>query len=195
MKKFLRFLPLLLICLSLVACAGKTTVREDYSTAANKKGAEGTTVVPEEGVGVGESGVKESDIGGKYREAFTSEEERAAATAAALKAGLKTVHFEFDKYTIKDSDIGILKSDAQWLKDHPGVDVRIEGHADERGETEYNMALGEKRAMSVKRYIESLGVSGRRLSVISYGEEDPADPGHNEEAWAKNRRVEFEKLK
>jgi len=197
MKKFLRFLPLLILCLSLAACAGKTTIREDSSTASHK-GAGGATVVPEEGVGVGESGVNESDInspGSKYREAFTSEQERNAATDAALKAGLKTVHFDFDKYTIKENDIAILKGDAQWLKDHPRVAVRIEGHADERGETEYNLALGEKRAMSVKHYLESLGVSGRRLSIISYGEEDPIDPAHNEEAWAKNRRAEFEKLK
>jgi len=193
MKKFLRFLPILVIGITLVACAGKTTVREDYSSAAGNKEA---TVVPADGVGgVNESGVQESDIGGKYREAFTSEAERNAATDAAIKAGLKRVHFEFDKYTIKESDIEILKSDAQWLKDHPGVNVRIEGHADERGETEYNLALGEKRAMSVKRYLQSLGVSGKRLSIISYGEEDPIDPSHNEEAWAKNRRAEFEKLR
>jgi len=194
MKRFFRFLPLLILCFSLVACAGKTTVREDSSTASNN-GAEGTTVVPEESAGVGESGVKESELGDKYREAFTSDAERDAATAAAIKAGLKTVHFEFDRYTIKEGDIDILKGDAQWLKDHPRVYVRIEGHADERGETEYNLALGEKRAASVKRYIESLGVSGKRLSVISYGEEDPLDAAHNEEAWAKNRRAEFEKLK
>ncbi len=194
MKMFLKFLPILLICLSLAACAGKTTVREDSSQASEMTGAEGTTVVPEESKGVGESGVQESELGSKYREAFTSEEDRNAATLAALKAGLKTVHFDFDKYSIKDSDIDILKADAKWLKDNPRIAVRIEGHADERGETEYNMALGEKRAMSVKRYIESLGVSGKRLSIISYGEEDPVDAGHNEEAWAKNRRAEFEKL-
>jgi len=193
MKRFFKFLPLVVICLSLAACAGRTTVREDYSSAAANES--GATSVPDEGVGVGESGVNESDIGSKYSEAFTSDAERNAATDAAIKAGLKTVHFDFDRYTIKESDIDILKSDAQWLKDHPRVVVRIEGHADERGENEYNMALGEKRAMSVKRYIESLGVSGKRLSVISYGEEDPADPRHNEEAWAKNRRAEFEKLR
>ncbi len=196
MKKFLRTLPVLLIALTLAACAGrKTVVREDYSVAAENKG--GATVVPEEGVGAGEQGVKESDINGpgeKFREAFVSSKDRKAATEAAISAGLKTVHFDFDKYAIRDSDVGILKADATWLKEHPGVHVRIEGHADERGDNEYNMALGEKRAMSVKRYLVSLGVSGKRLSIISYGEEDPVDPGHNEEAWAKNRRVEFEKL-
>ncbi len=196
MKRFFRTIPLLLIALSIAACAGKTVVTEDYSAASGKKG-EATTVVPEEGVGVGEAGVSESDINGpgeKYREAFVSDEDRKAATEAARAAGLKVVHFDFDKYTIKESDIELIKEDAQWLKDHPRVYVRIEGHADERGENEYNMALGEKRATSVKRYLESLGISGKRLSIISYGEEDPIDNGHNEEAWAKNRRAEFEKL-
>ncbi len=193
MTKYLRILPLLLLALTLAACAGnkKTTVQEDITTAT---GQESDTVVP--GEGAGEKGVKESDInaGEKFREAFVSEQDRKAATDAAFAAGLRPVHFDFDKYTIRESDIEILKADAQWLKDHPDVSVRIEGHADERGDNEYNMALGEKRALSVKRYLVSLGIPGKRLSVISYGEEKPIDPRHNEEAWAKNRRVEFEKL-
>ncbi len=195
MKRFLKFMPLVIICLSLAACAGKTTIKEDSSTALDNKD---TTVVPEDGSGKGldENGISESDMpGDKFREAFVSPEDRAAATAAALKAGLKIVHFDFDRYSIRDSDVELLRADAQWLKEHPGTYVRIEGHADERGETEYNMALGEKRAMSVKRYFESLGVSGKRLSIISYGEESPVDAGHDEAAWAKNRRVEFEKLR
>ncbi|MFQ5427597.1 MAG: peptidoglycan-associated lipoprotein Pal [Thermodesulfobacteriota bacterium] len=194
MKRFFRFLPLIVICLSLAACAGKDIEKSQPSEALENT--QDTTVVPEDGSGVGESGVMESDMpGDKFREAFVSEEDRAAATDAALKAGLKVVHFDFDKYTIKESDLEILQANAQLLKDNPGVYVRIEGHADERGENEYNMALGEKRAMSVKHYLESLGVSAKTLSIISYGEESPAIDAHNEEAWAANRRVEFEKLK
>lgn len=193
MKKFFSFLPLLVICLSLAACAGKDIEKSHPSEALENQM---STVVPEETAGVGEAGVQESEIPGeKFREAFVSAEDRAAATDAALKAGLKVVHFNFDKYTIKDSDIEILQANAQLLKDNPDVYIRIEGHADERGENEYNMALGEKRAQSVKNYLESLGVSAARLSIISYGEESPAVDAHNEEAWAANRRVEFEKLK
>ncbi|MFQ5479686.1 MAG: peptidoglycan-associated lipoprotein Pal [Thermodesulfobacteriota bacterium] len=192
MKRFFKFMPILLICLSLAACAGKTKVTEDASMTS---GADNATMVPDE-KGLGEAGVEESNMpGDKFREAFVSAEDREAATAAAVKAGLKVVHFDFDRYTIRDSDLELLQADAQWLKDHPDVYIRIEGHADERGESEYNMALGEKRAMSVKRYFESLGVSDKRLSIISYGEESPAIDAHNEEAWAANRRVEFEKLK
>ena len=80
---------------------------------------------------------------------------------------------------------------AEFLKNNPGAAVLIEGHCDERGTPEYNMALGERRAASAKSYLVSLGVKGGGLSTVSFGEEKPVDPGHNEEAWAKNRRAHF----
>lgn len=104
---------------------------------------------------------------------------------------LKDVHFDFDRYDIREQDVEILKENAAILLKYPDVKVQIEGHCDERGTTEYNLALGERRANSVKKYLISLGVPAERLSTISYGKEMPLDPRHNEEAWAKNRRAHF----
>jgi peptidoglycan-associated lipoprotein len=101
------------------------------------------------------------------------------------------IHFDFDKYNIRSEDEAILGRVGRWLKDNEKTSVLIEGHCDERGTNEYNMALGEQRALSARRYLVGLGVDASRLSTISYGEEKPLDPGSNEEAWAKNRRAHF----
>jgi peptidoglycan-associated lipoprotein len=102
---------------------------------------------------------------------------------------LKDIHFDFDKYDIRPGDAEILKENASLLAKYPIGKVQIEGHCDERGTIEYNLALGERRSNSTKNYLISLGISKDRISTISYGEERPLDPGHNEEAWAKNRRA------
>jgi peptidoglycan-associated lipoprotein len=104
---------------------------------------------------------------------------------------LKDIHFDFDKYDIRPGDAEILKGNAALLMKYPTVKIQIEGHCDERGTIEYNLALGERRASSAKNYLLSLGLSASRISTISYGKEKPLDPGHNEEAWAKNRRAHF----
>lgn len=102
---------------------------------------------------------------------------------------LKDIHFDFDKYDIRREDEGILKENAAWLKKNPKMKIQIEGHCDERGTSDYNLALGERRANMTKRYLVSLGIASDRISTISYGEERPLDPGHHEGAWAKNRRA------
>ena len=104
---------------------------------------------------------------------------------------LKDIHFDFDKYDIRPGDTEILKGNAALLMKQPTVKIQIEGHCDERGTIEYNLALGERRANGAKKYLISLGMSADRISTISYGKEKPLDPGHNEEAWAKNRRAHF----
>jgi peptidoglycan-associated lipoprotein len=104
---------------------------------------------------------------------------------------LKDIYFAFDQYDLNDDARKILADTAKVLAAHAGVVIQIEGHCDERGSNEYNLALGEKRAASAKDYLTKLGVQASRLSTISYGEEMPADPGHNEAAWAKNRRCHF----
>lgn len=106
-------------------------------------------------------------------------------------AELSDVNFAFDSAELSDGTKGILRENANWLLDNPGQDVVIEGHCDERGTNEYNMALGQRRANAVEAYIRSLGVSEAQLSTISYGEELPLDPGSGEAAWAKNRRAHF----
>jgi peptidoglycan-associated lipoprotein len=105
--------------------------------------------------------------------------------------GLQTVHFGYDTYTIDSADKAILKGNADILKDKPSLKVQIEGHCDQRGGIQYNVALGEKRANSAKKYLQSLGVSADRITVISFGKEKPLDEGTTEEAYAKNRRGNF----
>jgi peptidoglycan-associated lipoprotein len=108
-----------------------------------------------------------------------------------LNGALEKIYFEFDATTLSEQARTSLANNAEMLRKNSTVTVRIEGHCDERGSDEYNLALGERRAASVKRYLVEHGVGEGRISVTSYGEERPLDPGHTEEAWAKNRRAEF----
>jgi peptidoglycan-associated lipoprotein len=105
------------------------------------------------------------------------------------RAGTDTVLFALDSYGIDPTAQLILDRQAEWLLQFAGVRVTIEGHCDERGTREYNLALGERRANAVKNYLAARGVSPARMSVISYGKERPAVDGSNEEAWAQNRRA------
>jgi len=123
--------------------------------------------------------------------------ERMAREAAARVAALRTelgdmIHFDFDKADVRASDQGILDRKAAILGANAAVRLRISGHCDERGSDEYNLALGNRRGASAKRYLTGKGVDEGRLDVVSYGKERPLDPGHSEDAWAKNRRDEFE---
>jgi peptidoglycan-associated lipoprotein len=102
---------------------------------------------------------------------------------------LKDIYFDYDKYEIRREDEGILRENAAFLKKNPKIKIQVEGHCDERGTAEYNLALGERRANHTKKYLISLGIASDRISTISYGEEKPSDPRNNEEAWAKNRRA------
>ncbi len=109
----------------------------------------------------------------------------------AAEEALRDVNFDFDKSDITSTARSILQDNADWIRSNTDVKVQIEGHCDERGTEEYNLALGERRANAVKNYLVSLGVDGERLYTISYGEELPLDPGHDEDAWASNRRAHF----
>jgi peptidoglycan-associated lipoprotein len=115
--------------------------------------------------------------------------ERARAVAADLAA---MINFDYDQAVVRPNDQQTLDRKAAILIANPGVKLRIAGHADERGSDEYNLALGNRRAASAKRYLENKGVDGSRLEVISYGEERPLNPGNDETAYAQNRRDEFE---
>jgi peptidoglycan-associated lipoprotein len=105
------------------------------------------------------------------------------------QAGSDTIHFDTDKYDIASEAQSILSAQARWLVAHPNVSATIEGHCDERGTREYNLALGERRANAAKNFLVSAGVSASRLSVISYGKERPVAEGSDEESWAQNRRA------
>jgi peptidoglycan-associated lipoprotein len=104
---------------------------------------------------------------------------------------LKDIHFSFDSYDLEGEARATLKANADWLKSNPAARIEIEGHCDERGTNEYNLALGAKRAQAAKDYLVSLGISAERLSTISYGEEIPVCTEHNESCWSQNRRARF----
>jgi peptidoglycan-associated lipoprotein len=104
---------------------------------------------------------------------------------------LADVNFDFDRYDIRPTDAKVLDANAQWLKSNPNHLVLIEGHCDERGTNEYNLALGERRAKSAMNYLVAQGVQANRITIISYGEERPLCGERSESCWAKNRRAHF----
>lgn len=112
-------------------------------------------------------------------------------TAGGTGSGLQRVHFDFDKYNIKPEYEGTMKSNGEWLQKNSKASVVIEGHCDERGTAEYNIALGDRRAKSVKNYLHNLGIDSKRMSTISYGKERPLCTQHDESCWWQNRRAEF----
>jgi len=115
----------------------------------------------------------------------------AAAPAAEVKAALDPVYFDFDKSFIREDAKPGLQKTADYLKKNKDAKVQVQGNCDERGTSEYNMALGDRRATSAKKYLVGLGVEEKRLSTVSYGKEKPICTDHNEECWQKNRRGDF----
>lgn len=123
--------------------------------------------------------------------ATTKEQSAKVEPAATAETAVKDIFFEFDKSNISPDAREILKTNADFLLKNGNSKVVIEGHCDERGTAEYNMALGQRRAQETKNYLVNLGIKEPRIKTISYGEERPFDPGHDEDAWAKNRRAHF----
>jgi len=105
---------------------------------------------------------------------------------------LQTIYFDYDRFDIKPDARGILDGNAEFLAANPDIRILVEGHCDERGTTEYNLHLGQRRADGVREYLVSKGIAADRIETISYGEERPIDPGHDEPAYVKNRRVQFQ---
>jgi peptidoglycan-associated lipoprotein len=105
--------------------------------------------------------------------------------------GLQTVYFGYDAYTLSAEAKAVLKTNAQIMKDNPSLKIQVEGHCDQRGGIQYNIALGEKRSNGVQKFLTGQGIAKDRISVISFGKEKPVDPSENEAAYAKNRRGNF----
>ncbi len=134
-------------------------------------------------------------------DAFISPSGEAAAPLPGENAGagdlgapsqeLQTVYFPFDSSVLSPEAVSALKQNANFLRDNPTVNAQVEGHCDERGTVEYNLALGERRAKAAASRLKKLGIAAARVSTISYGKERPQDPGHDETAWSKNRRASF----
>jgi len=108
---------------------------------------------------------------------------------------LGAIYFDFDKSDLRSEALDQLRKNAEWLKANAGLRVRIEGNCDERGTVEYNLALGDRRAVTAKNYLLKAGIEASRIETISFGEEHPVDPGHNEGAWQRNRRDDFVLIK
>lgn len=130
-------------------------------------------------------GLSESDLAGKDRFGNGS------IPLAEGEGMFRDVHFDYDSSSLDSSARQDIEYNASVLKNNSGIKVILEGHCDERGTNEYNMALGATRAKAVERSLIALGISSNKLDTISYGEEVPLDPSHNESAWSRNRRVHF----
>jgi len=192
---------ILCIGLILMGCPKKTVVKDEPSAKAEAAKIEAERVVKEKEREAKEKEAKEKEAARLKEKEEQAKREFERSLVAKRTPGiegevfesalLKPIFFDFDKYDIRPADTEILKGNSALLKKFPNVKIQIEGHCDERGTNEYNLALGERRANSTKKYLTSLGITADRVSTISYGEEKPFDPGHNEEAWAKNRRSHF----
>ena len=117
--------------------------------------------------------------------------DRATGTEAGPTNVARIVYFDYDSYVIKPEFQSLLEAHARFLKSNGTRHIVVEGHTDERGGREYNLALGQRRSEAVRRALELLGVRDAQVEAVSFGEERPADPGHDEAAWAKNRRAEL----
>ena len=192
MSKKSLVLLVLILCLGLIitGCPKKTVLKEEPTV---KKAEEPVAEREKAAKAEAERAAREKELAKEkeFEKSLVAKKEPGIAGEVFESKMLKDIHFDFDKYDIRPGDAQILKENAALLMKNPGVKIQIEGHCDERGTVEYNLALGERRANSAKRYLSSLGLTGDRISTISYGEEKPLDPGHNEEAWTKNRRDHF----
>jgi peptidoglycan-associated lipoprotein len=167
-----------LLFIFFIGCSKKSTKvdtsPQDILSETSMKQPEGGDKDQAEGIGMQSDEVKEVPI-----------------TKSKPPFKLNNVYFDYDKYNVKSDMFEVLSQNAKVLQAYPEVSITIEGHCDERGTIEYNLALGERRAYSIKNYLVNYGIDPNRLLTISYGEERPTSFGDNESAWAQNRRVEF----
>ena len=197
MKKSLiisRLIALSLVFLLILVCGcTKRSIVRDYPPAKEKAVAardSGTEGMKEEGIAGKGSAVKEEFLT-EGRAGKTAESTKEQAAAGKIPGLFEDIHFDYDTYNLRPEAREMLKKDAAWLSKHKNYSVVIEGNCDERGTVEYNLALGERRAAEAMRYFVELGIDKKRIKTISFGKERPLDPGHDEEAWAKNRRDHF----
>jgi peptidoglycan-associated lipoprotein len=191
----------LLVALAFVSgCAKKTVLKEEVMPKESTAPKVATPVVQ----APVKSTLKDEEDAKKRAEKERAATEEAKEKAAKLKAAkeaaavsskelyeLADIYFDFDKFNLQEKARAILNKHVEWLNKNKDVKVTIEGHCDERGTAEYNLALGERRAVAAAKFLIDMGIDGKRIKTISYGFELPLDQRHNEEAWAKNRRAHF----
>lgn len=149
----------------------------------------GTSAAQQNAATNGQASAQAANTGAGLSAAELAAQQDAAAQQAKLAQ--RVVHFDYDQTELHTADEAVLKAHASYLGKHPKARVRLAGHTDERGTTEYNMALGERRAKAVQAYLSAQGVKSSQLDVVSFGKEKPVDTANTEEAWAQNRRVEL----
>ena len=205
----------LVLCLSatfLTGCAKKAALKEEAAIQEQKPVAEAAPQVATDDTAAREKALRDQALRDQAlrdqaarekaakeaaakaaREAAEKAKREAAAKAAAIlkELQLADIHFDFDKYNLKPEAQAILKAGAPAYLKYKEYKLVVEGHCDERGTVEYNLALGEKRATEAAKYLADLGIEKERIKTISYGKEMPLDNGHDEAAWAKNRRAHF----
>ena len=136
--------------------------------------------------------VKDEGMSEEELARLRAEQEKARIEAEAKDRFVnENALFDFDKYNIRPDAAEVLRFKAEYMTNHAGVGVEVQGHCDERGSLQYNIALGDRRAHSAANFVESLGVDASRMAAVTYGEERPLDPGHDEAAWQLNRRAQF----
>lgn len=191
-----RLMPILLAGIFMYSgCAKQDIVKKDDSLASSAlKPAETAQFKSDAGTGIKDT----SPSGTAARVSPTeggapagSRQSSEVTAVADLQKLLRQIFFDFDASTLSNSARQTLAANFEVLKQHPQTILRIEGHSDERGSDDYNLALSERRAQAAYRYLTALGIAAERLSVVGYGKEKPADQGHDEAAWAGNRRDEF----
>jgi peptidoglycan-associated lipoprotein len=180
-------LILSLVGLLLAGCTATPEKADEAAAAAEEgamAGAEGEGAAMEEGMegGMGAETMGMEEAGGFEGDPLDDPDSMLAR---------RVVYFDFDSSVVKDEFSAIIEAHASYLANNPGARLTLEGHADERGTREYNLALGERRAAAVQQFMELMGAGSTQIQTVSYGEERPVDPGHDEQAWALNRRVEL----
>jgi peptidoglycan-associated lipoprotein len=192
-KMIIGLLALAFICWSLLLMGACATKQAQVSEAGQPTTEEMKAPGAEEAgmVGTEAEGTEESERLARLRK--LQDAQRFADEARMFES--EDIYFDFDKSNLKPESKAILRKRASWLRNNMSSSIRIEGHCDERGSNEYNLALGERRAHAAKQFLMALGISGDRILTISYGEERPAAPGHDEGAWEKNRRDELKLIK
>ncbi|MGD0168351.1 MAG: peptidoglycan-associated lipoprotein Pal [Smithella sp.] len=187
-RKYLMVVLLMVACAAMIAgCTSKQLTKGNGEAPAQNVSSEGQQKTNN----ISSTGQQNADV---KMENIKNPEEQNIKTSSEMqneKGGLEDIHFDFDKYNIRQDDRKILSRNAAYLSKNKNMKIVIEGNCDERGTAEYNMALGERRADEAKQYLVNLGINGKRITTISYGSEKPLDPGHDEDAWAKNRRDHF----
>lgn len=174
----LNWVLLIAVAFLLAACAGSTDGPQDSSS-----GAEQTDTDDGRPDDVDNTGVTEEDLGGDDNPFGNADQ-----SSLAAYAGNDRVYFDYDSSDLNSASRRMLDKQIEWLKHHRGVRLVVEGHCDERGTREYNLALGERRAVSVRNYLTARGIPASRLRTISYGKERPAEVGNGESVWGQNRR-------